>query len=403
MLLRANVLAHGPLRRAPRDVELLAATCSTAACTRSPARRARVGASGDLAPLAHLALALIGEGEAERRRRGRAPAPRRCARAGLEPVELEAKEGLALVNGTQFMAAIGALALARRERGWRASPTWRRRMSLEALRGHAARLSTRASRRCGPIPGQVESRRATWRAARRRARSSSRIATAARVQDAYSLRCMPQVHGAVPRRDRLRPRRGRERAELGHRQPAGLRRRATRSLSRRQLPRRSRSRSRWTSLAIALAELADDQRAADRAAGQPDLSEGLPPFLDREPGAQLGVHDRARTRPPRWSPRTRCWPTRPASTRSRPVGGPGRPRLDGRRPQLCTLARVSQRRAGRWRSSCCAAPRGSTTRRRSSRGPRHRRAARRPARPLAASRRRPLHVRRDRIGRRRHP
>src|ERR1700736_6326722 len=110
MLLRANALAKGYSGARPETVELLVECLNRGVLPQVPSRGS-VGASGDLAPLAHLALPLVGEGEAwfDGRRLGGAEA---LAAAGLEPVRLEAKEGLSLVNGTQFMAALGALGVA---------------------------------------------------------------------------------------------------------------------------------------------------------------------------------------------------------------------------------------------------------------------------------------------------
>jgi histidine ammonia-lyase len=153
-----------------------------------------VGASGDLAPLAHLALVLIGEGEAQvegRRMRG----DEALAAADLEPLSLEAKEGLALLNGTQLMAGIGCLALADARRLAETADVVGA-MSLEAMEGTAAAFAE-ALVAARPHPGQLAS------AAHLRALlSGSQIGahhreSAHRVQDAYSLRCMPQVHGAV--------------------------------------------------------------------------------------------------------------------------------------------------------------------------------------------------------------
>ena len=104
-----------------------------------------VGASGDLAPLAHLALALIGEGEAFYRGE-RLPSAEALRRAGIEPLQLEVKEGLALLNGTQAMAAVGAMALYRAERVARLADV-AGAMTLEALRGTPVAFDERDS--CG--------------------------------------------------------------------------------------------------------------------------------------------------------------------------------------------------------------------------------------------------------------
>ena len=151
-----------------------------------------MGASGDLAPLAHLALPLVGEGEAWFDDR-RLPGAEALAAAGLEPIRLQAKEGLSLVNGTQFMAAFGALGLMRARRLAKAADI-ACTLSLEALQGsrtsflpqiHAAR----------PLRGQADSAANVLVLL-----EDSAINEAHRwcdkVQDAYSLRCAPQVHGA---------------------------------------------------------------------------------------------------------------------------------------------------------------------------------------------------------------
>src|SRR5437763_15313426 len=114
MLLRANALAKGTSGGRIETVELLLECLDRGVLPYVPSRGS-VGASGDLAPLAHLALPLVGEGEAWFEGR-RLPAADALAAAGLEPLVLEAKEGLSLVNGTQFMAALGALGLVRAKR-----------------------------------------------------------------------------------------------------------------------------------------------------------------------------------------------------------------------------------------------------------------------------------------------
>ncbi|HJW09446.1 MAG TPA: histidine ammonia-lyase [Holophagaceae bacterium] len=158
-----------------------------------------VGASGDLAPLAHMALMLVGEGLAWKNG-AHLPGGEALKLAGLAPVELEAKEGLALINGTQLITSLGCLAVARL-RKLVALTDEIAALSLEALRGSRAAFDPRihAAR---PHPGQVET------AARLRTilGETSEIAESHkdchRVQDAYSLRCMPQVHGVA--KDALR-------------------------------------------------------------------------------------------------------------------------------------------------------------------------------------------------------
>jgi histidine ammonia-lyase len=192
MLLRANCLAKGYSGIRRGTLELLLA-CLEAGVHPVVPEQGSVGASGDLAPLAHLALALVGEGEAEHRGR-RMSAAQALAAAGLEPARLEAKEGLALINGTQFTTAIGALALARLETLLKAADLVGA-LTLDVLKGTDVAFDPRihAAR---PHPGQVASA-----ANLRRLLAGSPLRESHRdcgvVQDAYTLRCMPQVHGAA--------------------------------------------------------------------------------------------------------------------------------------------------------------------------------------------------------------
>lgn len=192
MLLRANVLARGHSGVRPQLVEGLLRLLNRQVHPVIPSRGS-VGACGDLAPLAHLALVLIGEGEAmlgKRRVSGRAA----LAHAGLKPTRLEAKEGLSLVNGTQAMLALGLLAL-RRATILVDTADVAGALSLEALKGTPVAFDPRIHR-LRPYPGQVTVA-ANLRALL--AKSEIRVShlECPRVQDAYSLRCMPQVHGAV--------------------------------------------------------------------------------------------------------------------------------------------------------------------------------------------------------------
>jgi histidine ammonia-lyase len=154
--------------------------------------RGTVGASGDLAPLAHLALPLVGEGEATfegERLAGREA----LARAGLEPVSLEAKEGLSLVNGTQFMAAFGALGLMRARRLAKAADI-ACSISLEALQGSRSSFLPQVHA-LRPLRGQQSSAANVLVLIEGSAINESHR-WCDKVQDAYSLRCAPQVHGA---------------------------------------------------------------------------------------------------------------------------------------------------------------------------------------------------------------
>ncbi len=191
LLLRANVLAQG---HSGVRVELVETLCRMLERGVHPVipSRGSVGASGDLAPLAHLALVLVGEGEA--RFQGRLmTGGEALAAAGIEPIRLEAKEGLALVNGTQAMTAVGILAHAR-ARALAAYANVAGAWSLEALLGSPVAFDPRIHA-LRPHPGQAWS--ATLLAS---LLADSEIvrshAECGKVQDPYSLRCMPQVHGA---------------------------------------------------------------------------------------------------------------------------------------------------------------------------------------------------------------
>jgi histidine ammonia-lyase len=195
MLHRANVLAKGLSGCRPIVIETLIAMLNAGVHPVIPSRGS-VGASGDLAPLAHLALVTIGEGEAiyhgERMSGGEA-----MRFAGIAPLTLEAKEGLALLNGTQAMTAAGGLALLAAERLTDAADVIGA-MTLEALKGTPAAFDEKIQS-ARPHTGQIASaQRLRELIAGSEIRESHRDrAVDPRVQDAYALRCMPQVHGAV--------------------------------------------------------------------------------------------------------------------------------------------------------------------------------------------------------------
>jgi histidine ammonia-lyase len=193
MALRANVLAKGYSGVRPATLDLLVAMLNRGVHPIVP-RRGSVGASGDLAPLAHLALVLVGEGEAFAPGGDRQPGAMALAAAGLSPVTLEAKEGLALINGTQASTGVLALALRRAHRLARAADITAA-LSLDALRGsvHPFEARIHALR---PFSGQA----AAADNLRRLIEGSEINASHAhcgKVQDAYSLRCAAQVHGAA--------------------------------------------------------------------------------------------------------------------------------------------------------------------------------------------------------------
>jgi histidine ammonia-lyase len=193
LVLRAHVLALGHSGVRPMVVERLLDFLDRGLLPVVP-EQGSLGASGDLAPLAHLALPLIGEGEVwfegERMRSSVA-----LGRAGLDPLELDPKEGLALVNGTQGMLAIGVLAVARAQALAKMADI-AAAMTIEAVLASARPFDERIHR-LRPHPGQAASA-----ANLRLLLEDSQIVASHRdsahlVQDAYSLRCAPQVHGAV--------------------------------------------------------------------------------------------------------------------------------------------------------------------------------------------------------------
>ncbi|MCE9557416.1 MAG: histidine ammonia-lyase [Armatimonadetes bacterium] len=193
LLLRANVLAKGFSGARPECAEQLVELLNQKIHPVVPSRGS-VGASGDLAPLAHLALVLIGEGTAEVDGEVISGA-QALAKRGLTPLELGAKEGLALLNGTQAMGAVGALALIRALRLVRLS-TMVGTMTIDALRDTPAAFDERIQA-VRPHAGQIETAKLLRETIEGSEIRESHRYEDNRVQDAYSIRCMPQVHGAV--------------------------------------------------------------------------------------------------------------------------------------------------------------------------------------------------------------
>lgn len=190
MALRANALAVGNSGIRPRVVQLLLDMLNADIVPIVP-EKGSLGASGDLAPLAHMVLVLIGLGEAWVKGE-RMPGIKALALAGLHPVSLEAKEGLALINGTQVMTAIGALAVWDATRLYR-SASLASALSIQALRGIIDAFDPRIHE-LRRQPGQIQCARDM-----RRLLEGSSLTTRQgelRVQDPYVLRCIPQVHGA---------------------------------------------------------------------------------------------------------------------------------------------------------------------------------------------------------------
>jgi histidine ammonia-lyase len=282
MLLRANVLALGYSGCRVELVETVLAMLNRGVRPLVP-EKGSVGASGDLAPLAHLALSMIGEGESWYR--GKLVSGAEALRAAeIKPARLAAKEGLALLNGTQAMSAVGGLALGRALRV-AALFDLAGAMTLEALRGTPVAFDPRIHD-ARPHGGQqlvAGHLRELLEGSEIRA---SHLANDPRVQDAYSLRCMPQVHGAA--RTALDHAREIVEIETGsatdnplvfadseeilsggnfHGAPLALA---------------------FDYAAIALTDLLSiSERRIDRLIN-PDLNEGLPPFLSSQPGRSSG-------------------------------------------------------------------------------------------------------------------
>ena len=193
LCLRANVLAKGFSGVRPVVIETLLELLNRGVHPVIPSRGS-VGASGDLAPLAHLACVLIGEGEAmfEQQRMSGGEALRR---AGITPLELQAKEGVALINGTQAMCAVGGLALLDAEKLARSSDV-ASAMTLEALRGTPSAFR-HLLHNVRPQRGQREVAAHLRELLTESEIRESHRENDPRVQDAYSLRCIPQVHGAA--------------------------------------------------------------------------------------------------------------------------------------------------------------------------------------------------------------
>jgi histidine ammonia-lyase len=192
LLLLAASLRRGHSGTRPELVELVLALLERDVLPVVPSRGS-VGSSGDLAPLAHLALVLIGEGEATVGGE-RMPGAQALARAGLRPIVLAAKEGLALINGTHLMAAAGGLAVRDAQRLVEAAVV-AVALSLEAFKGSTVPFDERLHAiRFQPGPARVAAR---LRALLAGSDVVASHADCGRVQDPYTLRCAPQVIGAV--------------------------------------------------------------------------------------------------------------------------------------------------------------------------------------------------------------
>jgi len=193
MLLRANSLAKGHSGVSAIVIDTLCEMLNRGVTPIVPSQGS-VGASGDLAPLAHLALALIGEGECVDERNVRVPSAEALKRAQVKPLVLESKETISLINGTQAMLAVGTLALLAAETLVDTADVLGG-LCCDALKGTDAAFDERIHK-ARPHAGQMKTA-----ANLRRMLEGSQIREShrdcGRVQDAYSLRCIPQVHGAV--------------------------------------------------------------------------------------------------------------------------------------------------------------------------------------------------------------
>jgi len=282
MLLRANVLTLGFSGIRQEVIELLCELLNRRVHPVIP-EKGSVGASGDLAPLAHLALCVVGEGEVFSEGQ-RMATPEALRHAKLKALELEAKEGLALLNGTQAMHAVGGLALFRAQRLARVADV-SGAMSLEALKGTPVAFDPRLQD-ARPHPGQKAAAKHLLSLMEGSEIRQSHFNDDPRVQDAYSLRCMPQVHGAV-------------RGALAHCENVLL----IESASATDNPLVFAETDDVISggnfhgaplafafdyAAIALADLMSiSERRTDRLVN-PDKSEGLPAFLAHRPGVESG-------------------------------------------------------------------------------------------------------------------
>ena len=282
LLLRANVLACGLSGARSIVADTLVAMLEQGVTPVIP-EKGSVGASGDLAPLAHLALAAIGEGESFYKG-ARLPGGEALKRAGIQPLQLEVKEGLALLNGTQAMGAVGALALHRAERLTHLADV-AGAMSLEALKGTPVAFDERihAAR---PHAGQVSVAAHLRELLAGSEIRESHLQNDPRVQDAYSLRCMPQVHGAV--RDALKHARGIVETETGSATDNPLVFSESGDVLSGGNFHGAPLAMVFDYAAIALTDLMSiTERRIDRLVN-PDANENLPPFLTRQPGTSSG-------------------------------------------------------------------------------------------------------------------
>jgi histidine ammonia-lyase len=282
MLLRANVLAKGYSGARPELAELLVGMLNASLHPPVP-EQGSAGASGDLAPLAHLALTMIGEGSLCS---GGAsgPSDAMLRRAGLLPLTLGAKEGLTLINGTQAHTGVAALAIVDAHRLWHAAHV-AGAMSLEALLGTPVAFDERIQQARGQLGQAASAALLRELLAASEIRESHRHGDP-RVQDAYSLRCMPQVHG--PALDAIDFAAGLVGRELNAATDNPLVFETGELLSGGNFHGQTVALA-LDVLAIAVTNLATiAERRIDRLV-HPDLNQGLPPFLTRDAGVSSGL------------------------------------------------------------------------------------------------------------------
>ena len=282
MLLRANVLTLGFSGIRLEVIQLLCEMLNRRIHPVIP-EKGSVGASGDLAPLAHLSLSVVGEGDAFFEG-NRLPSAQALQRVGLQPVELAAKEGLALLNGTQGMHGVGGLALLRAKRLARVADV-SGAMTLEGLKDTPTAFDSRVQE-ARPHPGQKAAAAHLRQLVEGSEIRESHRENDPRVQDAYSIRCMPQVHGAV-------------RGAIEHCEGILLIESASATDNPLVFPESgdvvSGGNFHGAPLALALdyagIAITDlmtiSERRIDRMVN-PDKSEGLPAFLARNPGLESG-------------------------------------------------------------------------------------------------------------------
>lgn len=281
MLLRANVISKGFSGARAVLVDLLAGMLNAGLYPPVP-EQGSVGASGDLAPLAHLALSMIGEGVLFKGGQS-GPAAEMLRANGLEPIELGPKEGITLINGTQAHTAIAALLVHDAQRLWRAAHV-AAAMSLEALKGTPVAFDARIQDARGQI-GQMESARVMRLLLADSEIRESHRSNDRRVQDAYGLRCVPQVHGPVL--DALRWIEGMVERELNAATDNPLVFESGEMLSGGNFHGQAVAMA-LDFLAIIMTNLAVmSERRTDRLV-HPDLNEGLPAFLSPDAGTNSG-------------------------------------------------------------------------------------------------------------------